>query len=77
MADYKAIWEDQEALAQNRERLLSRLNTKLQGYETRYGFNSSCVQAELSAGRLRESADVAEWVVAFDAYRMLTNGNHT
>lgn len=65
------IWDNAELLEQNRQRLLKELRALMWGYEARYELGSDWVEAELAAGRLRETAEVCDWVISLHAYRTL------
>ncbi len=69
-------WRDPAMLAENREQLLAKLTGKLRGYEARYELSSSRLEEELNAGRLRDTAEVADWVITFHAYQRLVNGEN-
>jgi len=62
----------QSVLEANRSRLRADLMATIRAYEQRYEVQSESLQAELSAGRLRETAEVAQWVIAWDALQRLT-----
>lgn len=60
-----------EEQAANAERLRVELARKLNEYEARYELSSDHLEEELDAGRLRETAEVAEWFVVRYAHRAL------
>ena len=65
------VWDDAALLEQNRRRLLDDLRQKISGYEARYELSSDGVEAELATGRLRETAEICDWLIALRAYRTL------
>jgi len=71
MTAESATWGSPELLEQNRRRLLLELAQELRVYEQRYELASHLVEQELSAGRLRETAETCDWVIAYTAYRSL------
>ena len=64
-------WTNEQLLAQNRSRLMRETQVKLRGYEARYELSSSRVEEELAAGRLRETAEICDWVIALHTYQAL------
>lgn len=58
---------DQETLVleENLHRLIRDYERRVLGFEARYKIESADLAVELAAGRLRETADVAEWVIAW------------
>jgi hypothetical protein len=69
-----ATWGSPELLDQNRRRLLLELEQELRVYERRYELSSHLVEQELKAGRLRETAEICDWVIAYTAFRALQDG---
>ena len=65
---------DAALLEQNRERLLKELRHKIRRYEARFELSSERLEAEVASGRLRETAEICEWLIAFETYRTLGNG---
>lgn len=49
------------------------LITELREYEHRYELRSDQIERELKAGRLRETAEIARWLIAYEAYRALSD----
>jgi len=47
------------------------LRRRLNRFEARYEMRSQDVEAELVAGRLRETAEIAQWMVIWSAYTRL------
>lgn len=58
------------ARAETRE-IRRRLLDELENYEARFGVPWSEVESRLSAGTLKETGDVCNWVIAVRAYRCL------
>lgn len=71
MAIQEASWSHNETLEANRQRLLKELRRRIRGYETRYELPSDQVKKELTAGRLRETAEICDWVISIEAYKAL------
>lgn len=67
--------EAEDLLEQNRKRALQTTLCKMQRYEARYEMPSSSVEAEMNAGRLRETAEICDWVIAYHRYILLQNGH--
>lgn len=65
-------WESTELLEQNRQRLLKEIGRRLREYEARYELSSRQVEAELAAGRLRDTHEIAQWVIDIRTYRALS-----
>ncbi len=61
----------------NRQQLLRHYRQQLRSYETRYELPSTRVVEELQAGRLRETADVCDWVMVIQAQQMLGHESAT
>jgi hypothetical protein len=58
-----------EVLDANRLRVVLDLAERLRAYETKFGFATADLDAELASGRLAETGDVADWLIG---YRTLT-----
>lgn len=58
---------EEEALS----RLLARLEREIREYELRYELRSSRLVAALRSGALRETAEVANWLIAYHTLRAL------
>jgi hypothetical protein len=58
-------------LEYNREHLRRKLEHELHEFETRYELTSDRVQAELQAGRLRDTADICRWIIAYETYQAI------
>lgn len=67
-------WGNAELLEENRERLTRECTQKLHEYEMRYELASGHVESEMAQGRLRETAEVCDWVMTYHLYRSLQNG---
>jgi hypothetical protein len=52
-------------LEENLHRLIRDYERRVLEFEGRYEIESEDLAAELAAGRLRETAEVAEWVIAW------------
>jgi hypothetical protein len=52
-------------LEENLHRLIRDYERRVLEFEGRYEIESKDLAAELAAGRLRETAEVAEWVIAW------------
>lgn len=74
MAVQPVEWGSPEILEQNRQNLLKEYRRKLREYETRYEMSSAEAEEALSSGRLRETAEVCDWMIAHQLYRSLQNG---
>ena len=61
----------------NRETLTRRLATEIQQYESRYELRSADLEAAVERGELRETAEVATWVIAYRTLRALTDERQT
>lgn len=61
-------------LEDNQRRLVVSLGARLRAFEARYELQSASVRDALADGRLRDTEDVCEWVVAWEAYRAATAG---
>lgn len=68
------VWDSDALLAQNRDRLLRDLRREMRGFEARFELSSDKLEDELASGRLRETAEVCNWVIATRTYRTLMNG---
>ena len=55
--------EDHEQLAANREEMIVELRARLNVFEHRYELQSSRLRAALDQGVIRETAEVAEWLI--------------
>ena len=73
MAVARVDWDSPSLLAQNRQRLLKSTRRKLREYETRFELSSDRVVAEVTAGHLRETAEICDWIIA---YRTLQSLEH-
>jgi hypothetical protein len=62
-------WDDADLLEQNRQRLLKECRQRMRVYEARYELGSDRVETELAAGRLRETAEVCDWIITLHTYR--------
>jgi len=69
-----AVLPESGVLEFNKIQLLSQLNKLLREYETRYELKSEHLEAELTSGRMRETAEVCNWLIAFHTYKRLENG---
>jgi hypothetical protein len=65
MAVDHTVWGNTTLLQANRDQLRRTLQRKLRGYESRFELPSSRVESELSSGRLRETDEICDWVIAF------------
>jgi len=65
---------DAAKLNLGRRRMVRATLRKMRRYEARYELTSDRVEAEMSAGRLRETAEVCDWVIAYHSYLSLQNG---
>jgi hypothetical protein len=64
-------WDAPALLEMNRKRMIRRARQRMREFEARYGIRSDDLACELTAGRLRESAEVGEWLIAVDTYQAL------
>ena len=62
---------DHEQLAANREALIVKLRARLNVLENRYEMPSSRVHAAIDEGVIRETAEVAEWLIVWGIYSAL------
>ena len=53
--------------------LEARLRDEIRTYETRYELQSAELEAALRRGDIRETAEVAQWVIAYRTLRGLTD----
>lgn len=77
MALQHVPWTNHELLELNRKRLLKELGRKLSAYEARYELESSRVEQELVSGRLRETAEICDWVLALHTLQALDREGET
>jgi hypothetical protein len=71
MAVGHVTWDNALLLQQNTDRLLRDLHKKMRRYEARYEIASSRLESEMAAGRLRETAEICDWLIALRTYRLL------
>jgi len=71
MAVQPIVWDALALLEQNRQRLMKELQTALHAYEARYELPSDRLEDELAAGRIRETAEVCEWLIDWHTYQAL------
>lgn len=71
MAVERLTWSNAQLLQQNLDRLLRELRDKMRRYEARYELPSSRVEDEVASGRLRETAEVCDWLILLRTYRLL------
>jgi hypothetical protein len=71
MAVEHLTWSNAQLLQQNTDRLLRELRKTLKQFEARYEIASSRLEEELAAGRLRETTEICDWLIAFRTYRLL------
>ena len=62
---------EMELLEQNRQRLLRELRSKARQYEARHELRSTELEAALASGRLHDTAEVCDWVIAVHTIRAL------
>ncbi len=67
-------WPTDEVLKANRYRLMGELEKRLRQYEARYELKSEQLDGELQAGRIRDTAEICEWVIAYHTYSILQYG---
>jgi hypothetical protein len=67
----RVTWPSAEELEANRRNLIRRLQATIADYETRHGIRSDQLRAELTAGRIRETAEIADWLISFKTLRKL------
>ena len=68
MAVGKMQWDDPIILEYNRQRLRQELARRWRHFEAVYGVKSADIEGELQAGRLHETAEVCEWLIAYHTY---------
>ena len=66
-----SAWPSPDELERNREALTERLQGVIRAYEARFCLPSDRVAEDLTTGRLRETAEVADWLMTLKAYRTL------
>ena len=71
MAVQNVTWDSETLLEQNRQRLMKELIASLREYENRFELGSERLDDELAAGRIRETAEICDWVIAFHSYQAL------
>lgn len=62
-----------DALVSNRAQVVRTLRKRLRRFEAHYELRSGELDREIAAGRLRETADVARWLVSWRSYQRLVN----
>jgi hypothetical protein len=60
-------------LRRTQEALESRLLAEIRTFENRYELSSADLDAALERGEIRETAEVAQWVIAYRALRGLSD----
>ena len=60
--------DDHEQLAANREEMIVKLRARLNVFENRYELRSAGLRAALDKGVIRETAEVAEWLIVWGTY---------
>ena len=73
MVAQRATWPSAEELEANRQELIRQLQATIHDYEIRHGVPSEKLPAELAAGRIRETAEIADWLISLNALRKLRN----
>jgi hypothetical protein len=63
----------EQALVHHRRLTTRSLRARLRRFEARYEMPSSSLDDELRDGHLRETADIATWVVTWRAYQRLVS----
>lgn len=69
------LTDEATLLEQNAVNLKEDLLREIRGYEARYELDSSRLEEDLAAGRLRDTAEITRWVIAWRALGELTAGN--
>jgi predicted transcriptional regulator len=59
-------------LAENRQRLIRELLPQIRRYEDRYEIQSESLAAALADGRIADTEEICDWVIAWETYRALT-----
>lgn len=72
-----AVWNSADVLRANRDRLIKRLRQSIRTYEARYELSSERLCDELAAGRLRETAEICDWLMDWETYQALTGEQST
>lgn len=76
MAVQHVDWENSGVLIQSRNTLKRELERTLRQYEARYELRSNKAESEMAAGRLPDTAETCDWVIAYRAYaRLLQEAN--
>jgi hypothetical protein len=71
MATQSKVVSGGELLEADEGALRERLGRKLREYEARYELASERVREEVEGGRLRETAEVCDWLVAIETVQAL------
>ena len=58
-------WPSQSVLEANKQILLSQLHKNLREYEARYELPSKMLEAELAAGKIKETHEVCNWLMDY------------
>lgn len=61
-------------LAENRTRLIRDLQPVIKRYELRYEIPSASLADALADGRVSDTEEVCDWMIAWETYRALTAG---
>lgn len=64
-------WSNPGLLEENRKRIVRAALQKMRRYEARYELLSSSVEEEMNAGRLVETAEICDWLIAYHRYLMV------
>jgi hypothetical protein len=64
-------------LQANQERLAGRLQAEIRDFESRYELPSAELEAAVERGAIRETEEVATWVIAYRTLRALTDERQT
>jgi hypothetical protein len=68
-----AEWPSSDELSANRTNLEKRLRAEIRAYELRYELLSADLEAAVERGDIRETAEIATWVIAHRTLRALTD----
>lgn len=71
MVAARTDWADDKLLQENKQNLRLRYLKKLRAYEARYELRSTVLEAVVAAGELRETSEVADWLITYRAFRKL------
>ena len=69
----KNSWPSKTVLNRNRNHLERELRRKLIQYEHRYELKSENLESELESGRIKDTAEICDWAIAYDTLKRIRN----